>query len=392
MGKNVTLGLSQIVKNEAHVITRMLDSAAHILDYITIVDTGSTDNTEEVIKNWAKEHNIPCDIHHREFDNFENCRNYAMQMSKDKTDYSFWLDADEILHVDPKQFDKNKLDKDLYMFNTNIGAMKYTRNELWTNKKNFKWYGPVHEFIVPGEGNDQKSMSSGIAPGINVEVKMDGGSWKDVVSTKYRTHASMLEDYIDNKDRDPRWVFYTAQSYHDSACVLNNEAENKERLRRAIKYYKERLSMPTGYHEERFYAQFRIGTVMYRLQRPWIEVKDQLLKAYSMDPVRGEPYRIIIEHYQQLGDWNMAYLYSKAAYEIFNQKNPYPNRVLFVDNTLYTWRFAEFYANSCYYTNRKKEASHLYRQLMKMVQQQPEFFTAEDVNRFTTNSKFFIQN
>ena len=105
-----TLGLSQIVKNESKVITRMLDSIADIADYITIVETGSTDDTINIIKNWAKEHNIPCDVYERPFDNFANSRNYAMKMAKPKTDYSFWLDADEILHVDKTKFDKDKLD------------------------------------------------------------------------------------------------------------------------------------------------------------------------------------------------------------------------------------------------------------------------------------------
>ena len=45
-----TLGLSIIVKNEEHVIERMLNTIYPILDYYTVVDTGSTDNTKEVIK------------------------------------------------------------------------------------------------------------------------------------------------------------------------------------------------------------------------------------------------------------------------------------------------------------------------------------------------------
>jgi len=64
----VTLGLSQIVKDEEHVIERSLNSIKSIVDHLTIVDTGSEDNTIEVIKNWSKENNIPVDIYQREFD------------------------------------------------------------------------------------------------------------------------------------------------------------------------------------------------------------------------------------------------------------------------------------------------------------------------------------
>lgn len=43
-----TIGLSIIVKNEATVIERMLNSVAPILDYYCVIDTGSTDGTQEI--------------------------------------------------------------------------------------------------------------------------------------------------------------------------------------------------------------------------------------------------------------------------------------------------------------------------------------------------------
>ncbi len=44
----VKLILTQIVKDEAHVIERMLNSIKTIVDGICIVDTGSTDNTIDI--------------------------------------------------------------------------------------------------------------------------------------------------------------------------------------------------------------------------------------------------------------------------------------------------------------------------------------------------------
>ena len=166
-----TLGLSQIVKNEAHVIERMLNTISPILDYVAIVDTGSTDGTQDIIRNYCKERNIPCEVIDRPFDNFENSRNAAMQLLGQKTDYGIWLDADEQIVVDPK-FDKKKMDKDLYMITTYIGSMKYTRNEMWNTRKPFRWYGPCHEFIVC----DEQNLTSGIMEGLSVQVQMDGGS------------------------------------------------------------------------------------------------------------------------------------------------------------------------------------------------------------------------
>jgi hypothetical protein len=340
---------------------------------------------KELCKKWGETNNIPAFVYDRPFDNFENCRNYAMEMVKDKSDYAFWLDADEMMEIDLKVFDKNKLDKDLYMFNTYIGSMKYTRNECWNTSKPFRWYGPVHEFIVC----DQQNISSGLMDGIAVKVHMDGGSWKGNIADKYKKHAAILEDYIDNKDRNARWVFYTAQSYHDSASIPDNKLENEERLRRAMKYYQERVNRTDGYEEERFYSQFRIGTIMRAIESPWRDTHQELLKAYSMDPLRSEPIKAIIDYYLSTGEWNMAYLYTKFAKVNFHGKNPYPTRLLFVDESLYIWRFLEVHVAASFYTGRKDEASANFRELQEMIKKYPQYFTPEDVMKINSNAQFF---
>ncbi len=43
-----TIGLCMIVKNEAHVITRCLDSVCPLVDHVLIEDTGSTDATRAI--------------------------------------------------------------------------------------------------------------------------------------------------------------------------------------------------------------------------------------------------------------------------------------------------------------------------------------------------------
>ena len=384
MAKPYKLGLSQIVKNEAHVIERMLNTIKSIVDCVVIVDTGSTDNTKEVINNWSEKTNIPAFIYDKQFDNFENCRNYAMEMIKDKAEYAFWIDADEQLEILPT-FDKNKLDKDLYMFNTFIGNMKYTRNECWRTELPFRWYGPVHEFIVC----DQQNITSGLMEGINVRVQMDGGSWKGNIPDKYKKHSAILEDYIDNKDRNARWVFYTAQSYHDSASIPDNRVENEERFRRSLKYYRERVNRFDGYEEERYYSQLRIGSIMRMLEEPWSDTLIELMKAYSMDPMRGESIKVIIDHYLSVGEWHLAYLYSKFAKVNFHGKNPYPTRLLFVDEAFYQWRILEVHAAACFYTGRKDEAASTFKELQEVIKKSPHLFSPDEMAKINSNAQFF---
>lgn len=387
------LALNFICKNESHVIQKMLESIKSITDLIVVNDTGSTDGTQELIKKFGEDNNIPTYVFERAFDSFENSRNHAMDKLRSVVNdigwdpnsvWGYWIDCDESMIIDQK-FNKNQFNKDLYMINTYIGSMKYTRNTFFRVSKPFKWYGPVHEFIIC----EDKNITSGLVEGLTVDVKMTGASWQGNIPAKYLSHAHTLERYINENRQDPRWIFYTAQSYHDSASIPDNREENEERLRRALKYYKERVNRLDGYAEEVFYSQYRIGTIMRLLEEPWNLTHQEFLKAYSMDPMRAEPIKGIIDYYLQVGEWNLAYLYTKFAKVNFHGKNPYPQRLLFVDESLYVWKFAEAHAAACFYTGRMDEAKINYQEVVKVSKSSPQYFTPEDVNKIALNGQFF---
>lgn len=391
MGK---LALNFICKNESHVIERMLNSVKSITDLIVVNDTGSTDGTQELIKKFGLENNIPTYVFERTFDDFEKSRNFAMQKLRDvvrdlhwdsEKTHGYWIDCDENLII-KDNFDKNQFINDLYMMNVYIGQMKYTRNTFFKVSKPFRWYGPIHEFIVC----DDKNITSGLAENILVNVQMDGASWQGKTSEKYLDHAHKLETYINNDRSDPRWIFYTAQSYHDSASIQDNKDENEERLRRSLRYYRERTERTDGYPEEIYYAHFRIGTIMRNLEEPWNLTLQECLKAYAVDPLRGESIKTIIDYYLQVGEWHLAYLYSKFAKENFHGKNPYPTRLLFVDEALYTWKFAEAHAAASFYCGRKEEAKAVFLEILAITKKSPQSFSEDDLKKIEANSQFFL--
>lgn len=386
---SVKLVLTQIMKNESHVANRMLNSILPIVDALCIVDTGSTDDSIEVVKKWGEDNNIPTYVFERPFDNFENSRNHSIEKAREiflkdeyKNDewFAFWLDFDEQLVID-KSFSKNSITKDIYMFNAKIGNMKYTRNEMFRLSKPFRFYGPIHEFLV----SDDKNITSGLLESVLVDVKMDGASWKSDIPTKYKMHAFELEKYIDKDRKDPRWIFYTAQSWHDSSNTGDRE-ENEERLRRSMKYYKERISRNDGYFEERYYSQYRVGVIMGLLEMPWKETHQELLKAHTMDPLRGESIKSIIDHYLRMGEWQNAYIYTKFAVSEFHGRNPYPKRLLFVEQSLYEWKFLESHSFSCFYTGRKEEAKKAHLEILNIMKTKPELFTEDESNKIKSNS------
>lgn len=385
--------LNTIVKNESHCIIGMLEAAMQITDAIVIADTGSTDGTQDLIKKFGEDNNIPTYVFERPFDDFEKSRNFGMEKAREVVNelgwnpndcWTWWCDADEKIIVNDK-FNKNQFTKDLYMMNTYIGQMKYTRNTFARVSKPFRWYGPVHEFIVC----DDKSITSGLAENVHVDVKMIGASWQGDISFKYLSHAHKLESYIAADRKDPRWIFYTAQSYHDSASMKDNKEENEERLRRALKYYRERTQRTDGYAEEIYYSQYRVGTIMRILEEPWSLTHQECLKAYAMDPLRGESIKTIIDYYLQVGEWHLAYLYTKFAKVNFHGKNPYPTRLLFVDEALYVWKFAEAHAAACFYTGRMDEAKANYQEILNLTKTHPHCFNQDDLNKIAANGQFF---
>ena len=89
----MTLGLCMIVKDEAAVLGRCLDSAAGVFDEIVIVDTGSTDETKTIARRYTKD---VYDFAWRQ--DFAAARNFGFDRAA--ADYCMWMDADEILRPD----------------------------------------------------------------------------------------------------------------------------------------------------------------------------------------------------------------------------------------------------------------------------------------------------
>src|SRR3972149_9108675 len=80
-----TICLNMIVKDEALVIERCLGSVKHLIDYWVIVDTGSKDGTQEIIKNYLKD--IPGELYESPWVDFAHNRNEALDFANNKGDY-----------------------------------------------------------------------------------------------------------------------------------------------------------------------------------------------------------------------------------------------------------------------------------------------------------------
>src|SRR5271165_321285 len=99
-----TIGLCMIVKDEEHVIERCLESVRSLVDYVLVCDTGSTDETQTIIRNYLAEHqHLSGEVINDPWCDFGTNRTRALiQLRGIKwVDYALMMDADDQLILDP---------------------------------------------------------------------------------------------------------------------------------------------------------------------------------------------------------------------------------------------------------------------------------------------------
>ena len=77
-----TICLNMIVKNESKAIRKLLESVKNIIDYWVIFDTGSTDGTQDIIREFLQD--IPGELHERPWVDFAHNRNEALVVAQEK--------------------------------------------------------------------------------------------------------------------------------------------------------------------------------------------------------------------------------------------------------------------------------------------------------------------
>lgn len=309
-----TIGLSVIVKNESKVIKRMLESVYPILDYYVVIDTGSTDGTQDIVREFFKEKGIPGEVIDHPWKNFEDARNKALESIKGKTDYGFWIDADEELIIDPKfsaDIFKAHLGKvDGGNVKIHYGNQNYYRMQFFKTEVPWYWYGPVHEVLI-----SDTQTNIGQVEGLHVLVRPDGNSWSDSIEKKYSDHAKILEEYVANDPKqDPRWLFYLAQSYRDTGT--------KEGREKAIEWYQKRKEeIRKGYWEENYFSALMVASLKGQNEYPIDEVIQAYLECGKYNKYRIEHLMPVIAYYQSKKDYDVAYVFGLRAMQEAGKTN-----------------------------------------------------------------------
>ena len=189
-----TVCVGVMVKNEARIIVRALESARVIGSCWCVMDTGSSDDTVRVLEEYAHANRdtFPGRVCYGEFKDFGQARNLLLEQAKNDADWLLLMDADH-LWVDPQGF----LTEVLPLLDDIDGVMvpsaetpKYWNTRLIRTSKDWGYVGRTHEMLKPkGTGHRFYYAQSCIShPG-------DGGSKAD----KYERDLRLLGlDLADN--------------------------------------------------------------------------------------------------------------------------------------------------------------------------------------------------
>jgi len=321
--------LTMIVKNEAHVIERCLNSVRPLIDSYCIVDTGSTDGTQDVIR--AALDGLPGEVFDRPWQDFGTNRSEALELSRPFGDYSLMIDADVVCVIDPAldlvEF-RQGLTQDFYrvMFKDRL---EYQRPLISTTKLPFTYRGVLHEYLDAPQG----ATDGGIVSGIHYFSHTDGASWSN--PNKYLEDAeTFLKAIIEQRDPDlkGRYIFYMAQSFRDAGL-----------FEPAARAYRDRAEMP-GWEQENYVAWLWHARMLRKLGNPLSEILDALMRAQEVVPTRAEAWCQAATYAREDERIQSAFVFARRALDLDR-----PEEALFLEPETYTWKALYEYSIAAYY-------------------------------------------
>lgn len=240
-----------IMKNESKNVDRLLDSLLPLPpDMISIVDTGSTDDTPEKILTWGKTHSIPTIVHHEPFKDFAYNRTHSFRAAKEafpEADYFLLTDADFVWEVN--KFDKTLLIDHKYLIEQYNKALSYWNIRMLSSKVNFECVGCTHEYWceTKNQGSYMGEVRTSKISTLKINDLEDGGCKTDKFERDERLLRGGLEDPSTPTNLKSRYKFYLAQTLKDTG-----------RYEESIEWYNKRIQ-DRGWAEEVYYAKFQIG-------------------------------------------------------------------------------------------------------------------------------------
>lgn len=317
------------VQNEAHIISKMLQSAVDYIDYWVIVDNGSTDGTQQIIKDFFEQHGIDGKLYQNE-DGWVNPginRQYAWEKlckTDHFCDYILRIDADEALHVD-SDFDWSSIqDEDAYQVIYNSGGGIIPRMWLWNSKLDWYWKNDsAHETIHLKDGGCPsqpvlpyafRHISTGKGNSYSDPIKFI----KDVLKLEIQTHERFRDGATEEDEM--YHLYYLCRSFIYAGMDINSDWAYKffpygksgleMFLRKGVYYHEQFINILDPNADELWVSLRNLGLIHQRLNEPE-KALEAYEKAHAVRGIRPEPLYRLYHIHKQLGNIDSVLHYAK---------------------------------------------------------------------------------
>ncbi len=298
-----------------------------MIDHWVIVDTGSTDGTQDVIR--AAMADLPGTLFERPWVDFAYNRSESLRLARSHAPYSLIIDADDELII-TDDFELPKLCDASYSFTIIDTENVYTRRHLINNSWEWEYVGVIHEFLhAPGQPT-RTLLPLSIRRGHDGARRRD----KDTVSRD----IAVLEKALYSEENPflrARYTFYLADYYHKSG-------KSKE----ALELFLKRTEL--GHGDEEIYKSLIVAAViMEQFDRP----KDSVLKIYNraiqLAPERAEARYGASRYCRHKKDFVTGYYFAEAG--IFLKM---PSEGIDLEPWIYAYGLRQELSIHAYYTNQ----------------------------------------
>lgn len=294
-----------IIKNGGDQLRDTLEKNRPFMDRWTILDTGSTDNTMDIIREVLGE-TVKGHLFQEPFVDFGTSRNRALDLAGDVCTYATMLDDTYILQGDLRPFLKDTRGdqfSDSYSLYIQSDDVQYASNRIVRTDRNVRYLFKIHE-VLQEENNKNVMIPAEVA---NVLDKKDEYMNTRTMDRK-QFDLDLLFQSVQEDPQCPRHLYYIAQTYN---CMGNKE--------KAYKYFLHRLFHPVeGFVQERLDAAFEAARLAhFTFKKDWKWVETLYLMSWEMDKTRPDALYFIGLHYL-LDDKNSrkAFKYLKQAFEL----------------------------------------------------------------------------
>lgn len=298
--------LTFMVKNSGDIFRDVLLENLKIADQVTILDTGSTDNTIDIIKEiMEKEPRIK--LYEEPFVDFSTSRNKLMDLAEQNNRncvFHIMLDDTYILRQGDvlRPFLHNIRSDNFPAFSINIRGIDtvYSSNRIIRPESKLRYQYKIHEII------DLQGGSSVLIPlDVGFIEDLQSNYMQDRTFKRKNNDLKLLFEELEENPENPRNYYYIAETY---LCLEDYE--------NAREYYYKRSQMDS-LQEEKYDAMYKTVVLDHlHLKKPWEECQKGYMECYNYDPKRPESIFMIGYEYKNKNIPNLAHKFLKQAFEI----------------------------------------------------------------------------